>query len=294
MKASFAALALVFYAFAAAAEIPEELDAQMRVAKTENLSSSVRTLADCPATPIQLPATITGTLTFASCLDVLNLRGDIYAITVSAGETIDIDYYSSDFETFLYMYLGNGTSINTNFISSLPLSGIGVSRRTAHHTFAAAGTYRLEARALWSATSTLRNTGSYTLKVTTSKVTSSCSTSTTVCLLNDRFRVSIAYVNPFSTPPNQPGTFQAARLLQGAQNPDVALFGFSSAQAVEVVVRIQDARPFAPRFDVYYGGMTDVGYTVTVTDTVKGIVRQYSNPVGKVGGGVDRTSFPAP
>ena len=117
--------------------------------------------------------------------------------------------------------------------------------------------------------------------------------STTVCLLNDRFSVKVDYVNPFSDPPNAPGTFLAARLLQGAQNPDTALFGFSSAQAVEVVVRLQDTRPFAPRFDVYYGGMTDVGYTVTVTDTVTGVTRQYTNTVGTVGGGVDRSSFPA-
>ena len=104
--------------------------------------------------------------------------------------------------------------------------------------------------------------------------------------------MKIDYVNPFSNPPNQPGTFRAARLLQGVQNPDTGLFGFSSAQAVEVVVRIQDTRPFANRFDVYYGGMTDVGYTVTVTDTTTGTTRQYTNTVGIVGGGVDRTSFP--
>jgi len=116
---------------------------------------------------------------------------------------------------------------------------------------------------------------------------------TTACVLSNRFRVSIAYVNPFSNPPNQPGNFLGARLLQGTQNPDVALFGFNSAQAVEVVVRIQDARPFANRFDVYYGGLTDVGYTVTVTDTQTGTTRQYVNNVGTVGGGVDRNSFPA-
>ena len=117
--------------------------------------------------------------------------------------------------------------------------------------------------------------------------------STTVCLLSNRFRVKIDYVNPFSNPPNQPGTFLAARLLQGTQNPDTGLFGFGSAQAVEVVVRVQDTRPFAPRFDIYYGGMTDVGYTVTVTDTQTGTTRQYTNTAGTVGGGVDRTSFPA-
>jgi hypothetical protein len=116
---------------------------------------------------------------------------------------------------------------------------------------------------------------------------------TTVCLLSNRFKVVIDYVNPFSNPPNQPGTFLAARLLSGVQNPDTALFGFNSAQAVEVVVRIQDTRPFAPRFDVYYGGMTDVGYVVTVSDTQTGVTRQYRNNAGNVGGGVDRASFPA-
>ena len=105
--------------------------------------------------------------------------------------------------------------------------------------------------------------------------------------------MKIDYVNPFSSPPDQPGTFLAARLLDGTQNPDTALFGFSSAQAVEVVVRIQDTRPFAPRFDVYCGGMTYVGYTVTVTDTQTDTTRQYANTVGTVGGGVDRASFPA-
>jgi hypothetical protein len=71
------------------------------------------------------------------------------------------------------------------------------------------------------------------------------------------------------------------------------LFGFSSAQAVEVVVRIQDTRPFASRFDIYYGGLTDVGYSILVTNTQTGASRVYTNAVGTVGGGVDRTSFPA-
>jgi hypothetical protein len=116
---------------------------------------------------------------------------------------------------------------------------------------------------------------------------------TEVCLLDNRFKVKVDYVNPFSNPPNQPGMFLAARLLVGVQNPDTALFGFSSAQAVEVVVRVQDTRPFAPRFDVYYGGMTDVGYTVTVIESATGVGRQYTNRAGQVGGGVDRASFSA-
>ena len=128
----------------------------------------------------------------------------------------------------------------------------------------------------------------------TNSIPGACTpTPTTVCLLNNRFKVTVDYVNPFSSPPNQPGTFVGARMLQGIQNPDTAVFGISSAQAVEVVVRIQDARPFAPRYDIYYGGMTDIGYTVTITDNETGATRQYSNVIGQVGGGVDRASFAA-
>lgn len=123
---------------------------------------------------------------------------------------------------------------------------------------------------------------------------SGCSANaTTVCLLSDRFRVSIGFVNQFANPP-APGNFLGAKLQAGAQNPDVATFGISSAQAIEVVVRIQDTRPFGlNRFDVYYGGLTDLEYTVTVTDVTTGLTRTYGNAAGRVGGGVDRTSFTA-
>jgi hypothetical protein len=116
--------------------------------------------------------------------------------------------------------------------------------------------------------------------------------STTACLLSNRFSIQIAYRNQFATPPTT-GSFVTARLNPAATNPDTALFGFANAQDVEVVVRLVDARPFAPRFDVYFGGMTDVEYTVTVTDTQTGLVKTYKNDPGKVGGGVDRVSFPA-
>ena len=121
-----------------------------------------------------------------------------------------------------------------------------------------------------------------------------CTASSTVaCLLDGRFRVSIAYINAFANPP-QPGNFLGAKLVAGSQNPDVATFGISSAQAIEAVVRVQDTRPFGlNRFDVYYGGLTDLEYTVSVTDVVKGVSKTYRNEPGNVGGGVDRTTFTA-
>ena len=246
---------------------------------------------DCPATPITLPASISGQIKASTCRDFLDTAEDVYAVTVTAGETIEITARSTAFEIFLYMWHGSGsitTTTKTFHVTS------GVSLVTAKHTFATGGTYLIEMGALWTGSTERPWTGAYTLNVTTSRQTGNGCTANnnTVCLQNGRFRVSIAYLNQFATPP-QPGSFAAGRLTAVGSNPDTALFGFSSAEAVEVVVRIVDARPFAPRYDIYYGGLTDVEYTVTVTDTVTNTTKTYRNVPGTVGGGVDRSTFPA-
>ena len=135
-------------------------------------------------------------------------------------------------------------------------------------------------------------TGRYTLGLTCGTAQPTCTpTATAACLSDGRFRVSIAFVNQFANPP-QPGNFLGKKLREGLQNPDVAIFGISAPEAIEVVVRIQDARPFGlNRFDVYYGGLTDLEYTVTVTDMQKGVTKTYRNPPGTVGGAVDRVTF---
>jgi hypothetical protein len=244
---------------------------------------------NCPATPITLPASINGRIKASTCRDVIDTAEDVYAVTVVAGETLTITMRSTDFEVFLYMWHGTG-SITTTRTSYHVINGTSIV--TATHTFATAGTYLIEAGALWTDSTTYPWTGEYRLTVTSSRGGGCTATNNAVCLQNGRFKVSIDYVNPFANPP-RPGSFLTARLTAVGSNPDTALFGFDSAQAVEVVVRIVDARPFAPRFDIYYGGLTDVEYTVTVTDTVTNKTRTYRNTVGQVGGGVDRTTFPA-
>jgi hypothetical protein len=285
-------LTLLIAATTASGQESERLSI-IKDARLASEAGAVR-LAACPATPLQLPARVTGTIGFASCTDILGLREDVYSITVAAGETIDIDLSSPDFDVFLYMYLGNGTSVTTTRVSTILTSPL--SRVTARHTFATGGTYYVEAESLWSLNpGSLPWRGNYTLSISTSKTTAgSCvASSTATCLQNGRFRVSIAYLNQFATPP-APGTFLGGKLIAGPQNPDVATFGISSPQAIEVVVRIQDTRPFGlNRFDVYYGGLTDLEYTVSVTDTVTGNTKTYRNPPGTVGGGVDRTTFTA-
>ena len=45
------------------------------------------------------------------------------------------------------------------------------------------------------------------------------------------------------------------------------------------------------RFWVFYGALSDVEYTITVTDTDTGVSRSYSNPQGKLASVADTVAF---
>jgi hypothetical protein len=45
------------------------------------------------------------------------------------------------------------------------------------------------------------------------------------------------------------------------------------------------------KFWVFYGRLTDVESTITVTDTVTGLSRTYSNPAGSVVSEADTSAF---
>ena len=46
-------------------------------------------------------------------------------------------------------------------------------------------------------------------------------------------------------------------------------------------------------FWVFYGGLTNLAYTLTITDTVTGAVKVYTNPAGRFASAGDTTAFPA-
>ena len=55
---------------------------------------------------------------------------------------------------------------------------------------------------------------------------------------------------------------------------------FFDAGNVEMVVKVLDACSLNQRFWIFAGGLTNVQVTLTVTDTVKGAVKTYTNPQG--------------
>jgi hypothetical protein len=108
-----------------------------------------------------------------------------------------------------------------------------------------------------------------------------------LCLLDARFRVTV-----FA---------RDARSGEGAQGVaanENDMFGYFSlpgitghAENPEVFVKMLDGRELSGRFWVFYGGLTDLEFTLTVTDTVTGAVKSYTKPAGSYCGDADTQAF---
>jgi hypothetical protein len=97
------------------------------------------------------------------------------------------------------------------------------------------------------------------------------SSSTALCLDNDRFKVEAT----FEAPGQPVGIAQVVQLTDQA-----GYLWFFSAVNVEAVVKVIDACSYNDRFWVYAAGLTDVKTTIIVTDTKTGAVKTYDNPQG--------------
>ena len=105
---------------------------------------------------------------------------------------------------------------------------------------------------------------------------------TTLCLNNQRFKAEVQWKD-FQ---GHTGSGQAIPLTS-----DTGYFWFFSSNNVELVVKVLDARAFNGRFWVFYGALSNVEYTLTVTDTTSGHVKSYTNPSGTFGSVGDTDAF---
>jgi hypothetical protein len=101
-----------------------------------------------------------------------------------------------------------------------------------------------------------------------------------LCLQGGRFRVEVAWELPGSA-----GSGRALPLTD-----DSGAFWFFSPENLELLVKVLDGHAVNGRFWVFFGALSDVAYTVTVTDTVTGEVRTYTNPAGTMASRAD-TAF---
>lgn len=104
--------------------------------------------------------------------------------------------------------------------------------------------------------------------------------STALCLLDNRFRVEMDWQNQYN---GTAGT--------GGAKPYTNLAGqfyFTDPSNIEVLVKILD---FGDQILVLYGALSDLEYTLHVTDTITGDRQDYNNPPGNYCGGIDRDAF---
>jgi hypothetical protein len=72
---------------------------------------------------------------------------------------------------------------------------------------------------------------------------------------------------------------------------DTGYFWFFSSENVEAVVKVLDGRGLNGAFWVFYGALSSVQYTMTVTDTQTGLTRRYENPSGQLASVGDTNGF---
>jgi len=108
-------------------------------------------------------------------------------------------------------------------------------------------------------------------------------TATALCLNASRFKVSVQWKN-YNDGSQGPG--YATSLTN-----DTGHFWFFNSANVELVIKILDGRSVNGKFWVFYGALSDVEYTITVTDSQTGAVKPYYNPPHKLGSVADIVAF---
>jgi hypothetical protein len=68
-------------------------------------------------------------------------------------------------------------------------------------------------------------------------------------------------------------------------------FWFFGPANIELVVKVLDGRSVNGNFWVLYGALSDVDYTITVTDISTGRQRTYHNPLHTLASRADTTAF---
>jgi ELWxxDGT repeat protein len=110
-----------------------------------------------------------------------------------------------------------------------------------------------------------------------------CQASATVlCLGQGRYKVEVAW-RDFQ---GHTGAGRAASLTA-----DTGSFWFFDPANVEVVVKVLDGQAVNGHQWVFYGALSNVEYTLTVTDTQTGLTRRYFNPLGQFASVGDTTGF---
>jgi hypothetical protein len=227
---------------------------------------------------ISLNTTVNSSIDQFSCFEPsLSLFFDFYAVNATAGQHLHVTYTSSALRP-LISFLTTAADPGTALVSALgTLSATSISLDydvpSTEQLFVVVGT------------GTPLATGTYSLLVATGSGVPCSANATTLCLQSGRFSLTVAWINQHATPATT-GVGTAV-----VDTDQTGFFWFFSAQSIELVVKIVDGRALNGKFWVFYGALSDVEYTITVTDTQTGAIKTYHNPPGNISGGADTSAF---
>ena len=108
----------------------------------------------------------------------------------------------------------------------------------------------------------------------------SCAGPLSLCL-QDRFQLSTVWQTPDAAGNAMPIPF----------GDETGMFWFFGPENVELLVKILDGRSINGKFWVFYGALSDVGYTIRVVDTETGAEQTYDNVQGNLCGNADVEAF---
>ena len=109
---------------------------------------------------------------------------------------------------------------------------------------------------------------------------------TRLCLQGDRFSVDVELVDPNDM------QRKAGKVVSSVGTNETGFFWFFTPTNVELATKLLDGRAQNGKYWFLYGGLSDVEYTITLTDTVTGESRPYRNEAGSLCGGIDINALP--
>jgi hypothetical protein len=243
-------------------------------------SGVVRTLSPSACVPatIACNGTVSGALTSDDCPYGDDTYYDAWRFEATAGQHVQIDM-AAGWDTWLELYNPSGVKVAFDDDSG---GGPDGTNSRIEYDVTVSGTFTIYANSFEAF-----QTGTYSLQLqcTGGGPPPTCTATTTSLCLNDgRFRVSVTWRVPTQA---TSGVGTASPLTS-----DTGYFWFFSANNIELVIKVVDGRAFNQHFWVFYGALSDVEYTITVTDTVTGAVKTYMNSQGHLASVADVVAFP--